>query len=553
MRKVSLLGGAVGVLFLGACSDLLDVNNNNNPDVARAYATIDGVEGVIGGLGSGLYNGNGQRSNEGVNTQSKILSGESMTSVNNFGGAPRSAIPRSAIINTLGNDIETGNRVQFQSFSVLTRTAANAIAAVDRLIVANGPAAMGSVGRTQRARAFGYFILGQALGNLAAAYDSAAIVTPDVPSDVVPGLSSYADVNAAAVRMMDSAFAAATLGAADAANFTLPDTWLSSNAGVWTNANFIRLIRSMRARIRVGAARSGAEITTQMWNDQIADGNAGITADFTQNVGGTTGWTGGYHTIQSYVASTWAWAPMYYYGMADTSGAYLTWLNTARDARAQFLVVTPDTRWPSGATRAAQQADAPTNTQLPAGRYMRNRPTGEDPPATGWGQSMYDHRRWGFIRENSNQGTLVEMDVDESRLMAAEGYIRTGQFALAAPLINQSRTAKGLPAVGVTDNTTPVAGGTGCVPRVPVVSGGVYTTPCGNLEEAMKYEMRMETAWTGYMAWFRAHRRWNDMIEGTPLEWPVPYQEMQARSQAFYDGTLVAGTGTYQFGNGTNR
>jgi hypothetical protein len=63
----------------------------------------------------------------------------------------------------------------------------------------------------------------------------------------------------------------------------------------------------------------------------------------------------------------------------------------------------------------------------------------------------------------------------------------------------------------------------------------------------------MESAWTGYMEWFRHHRRWGDMIEGTPLEWPVPYQEMQARRLPFYDGTLVAPTGTYRFGTGADR
>jgi hypothetical protein len=136
--------------------------------------------------------------------------------------------------------------------------------------------------------------------------------------------------------------------------------------------------------------------------------------------------------------------------------------------------------------------------------------------------------------------------------LAAEGYIRTNQFALAAPLINQSRAANGLPAVGIVDGTSPVAGGASCVPQVP--SAPSFTTvSCGNMLEAMKYEMRMETAWTGYMAWFRHHRRWGDMIDGTPLQWPVPYQEMQARSQAFYDGALVAGSGTYQFGTGANK
>ena len=544
MRKFSLLGGAVGVLALGACGDLLDVQNYNNPDVARAYATVDGVEGVIAGLASGLYNGNGQRGNEGVNTQSKVFSGESMTSVNNFGGAPRAAIPRTPISNSLGNDIQVGNRAQFQNFSVLTRTAANALAAVERLATPRG-VGLGTPARTNRARAFGYFVLGQALGNLAAAYDSAAIVTPDVPSDVVPELSGYLDVNAAAVRMLDSALASAQAGMDE-----LPSTWLSG--GGWSQANFIRLIRSMRARVATGAARSNAEAGSSIdWAKVITDGTNGITADFVQNVGGSTGWTGGYHTAQSYVQSTWAWAPMYYYGMADTSGAYSAWLGTDRDARVQFLVQTPDQRWPQGATRALQQAEAPASsgTLLPAGRYIRNRPTGEDPPATGWGMSMYDHRRWGYIRENSGEGPLVEMDADEPRLLAAEGYIRTGQFALAAPLIDESRAAHGLVPIGITNGTDPVAGGTGCVPQVPNSTDG-GSAVCGTMYEAMKYELRMETAWTGFMQWFRHHRRWNDMIKDTPLEWPVPYQEMQARQKPFYDGTLVAPVGTYRFGDG---
>lgn len=544
MRKVSLLGGAVGVLVLSACGDLLEVQNFNNPDVARAYATVDGVEGVIAGLGSGLYNSN-QRGSEGVNTQSKILSGESMTSVNNFGGAPRSAIPRSPISNSLGNDINVGNLAQFQSHSVLSRTASNALAAVERLAAPPG-VGLGTPGRTNRARAFGYFILGQVLGNLAAAYDSAAIVTPATPSSEIPDLSAYAAVNAAAVQMLDSAEAAALRGMDE-----LPSTWLSATG--YNQANFVRLIRSIRTRVRTGAARTPAEAATIDWAKVYDDGIAGLTADFTNEVGGTTGWTGGYHSGQSYVASTWAWAPMYYYGMADTSGAYSAWLATPRSTRAQFLVQTPDTRWPSGATRAAQQAEAPqaTGTRLPVGRYMRNRPTGEDPPAEGWGQSMYDHRRWGYIRENSGQGTYIEMDVHEGRLLAAEAAIRLNRFTDAAPLINQSRAAAGLPAVGVTNGTSPVAGGTACVPQVP--TGPNFTSAtCGNMWEAMKYELRMESAWTGFMQWFRHHRRWGDMIEGTPLEWPVPYQEMQARRKAFYDGTLVAPTGTYRFGSGAN-
>jgi hypothetical protein len=182
---------------------------------------------------------------------------------------------------------------------------------------------------------------------------------------------------------------------------------------------------------------------------------------------------------------------------------------------------------------------------------MRNRPAGEDVPITGWGQSWYDHRRWGNIRVASNSGALVEMDKTESDMLAAEGYIRANNFAAAAALIDISRTANGLPALTgvVLDGTSPVPGGTGCVPQAPQAPN-FTSAACGNMWEAMKYEKRMETAFTGFMQWFNDNRGWGDMIVDTALEWPVPYQEMQARVHPFYDGYLQAPAGTYQFGVG---
>ena len=68
---------------------------------------------------------------------------------------------------------------------------------------------------------------------------------------------------------------------------------------------------------------------------------------------------------------------------------------------------------------------------------------------------------------------------------------------------------------------------------------------CGTLLEAMKYEKRMETAFTGYMIWYTDSRGWGDLPAGTVIEWPVPYQEMQARLQPFYNGTRQSGASTY--------
>jgi len=50
------------------------------------------------------------------------------------------------------------------------------------------------------------------------------------------------------------------------------------------------------------------------------------------------------------------------------------------------------------------------------------------------------------------------------------------------------------------------------------------------------------------MVWFTDSRAWNDLPANTVVEWPVPYQEMQARQQSFYNGTRQqAGATTYGF------
>src|SRR3990172_2778413 len=106
MRKHFLWIGA-SLVALTACGDNLEVQNLNNPDVARAYATPSGVEGVVGGLGVQLNNT--QRASESINTQAKIFAGEQYATVANFGMASRTIIPRNAISNDLGNDSQIGN------------------------------------------------------------------------------------------------------------------------------------------------------------------------------------------------------------------------------------------------------------------------------------------------------------------------------------------------------------------------------------------------------------------------------------------------------------
>jgi hypothetical protein len=63
----------------------------------------------------------------------------------------------------------------------------------------------------------------------------------------------------------------------------------------------------------------------------------------------------------------------------------------------------------------------------------------------------------------------------------------------------------------------------------------------------MKYEKRLETAFTGYGAWYFDSRRFGDLIAGTPLEWPVPFQETDSRgiTKPYQNQRVATATNTY--------
>ena len=124
--------------------------------------------------------------------------------------------------------------------------------------------------------------------------------------------------------------------------------------------------------------------------------------------------------------------------------------------------------------------------------YISNRPLANDVAGDGWGISFYDYYPLALHQVNSNTGPFPEFMKAENDLLAAEGYIRTGNIAEAAAKIDLTRVAiGGLPALSgvVTSATQAVPGGANCVPQVPTGTG---TVACGNILEAMKYEKRIE-------------------------------------------------------------
>lgn len=543
MSKLRFLATGVLAFAFVACKDTLLVQDQTDPDRTRALSRPSDVEAFIGSTYAQVNDGTLGGSNDDLQSQLLVMGMENTSSLANFAMGPRGSIPRTSIDNTRNS---TGNAGNYRDYVVLHRAARMSvmgIGAMKKLVTLGTPA------QDARDRAFARFVQGVAEGNLALDYDSASVVNEnDDPQAVVP-LSSYSDVMAAALVELDSAI---TIARGNPTAFPLPSTWINGNA--LDTTGFFRLIRSYKARFRASVARTPADRAAADWASIIADANAGITADFSISMNPSAGWDVIW-PAQAFATGSANWHQMsqFWLGMADSSGGYDAWLATTPSLRAPFLVVTADKRFPQGSARAAQTGDTlrsgfRTFTGLP---YWRNRPPGEDQPGQPLQISMYDFYRTRSFFLAARIGNYPIMTRAEIRLLAAEGYIRTGNVAAAAARIDSSRTAKGvLPSVALyTDTVTAVPGGVSCVPRVPDPAATFKASKCGNLWDALKWEYRMETAYTGYGMWYFAGRGWGDLPEGTALYWPVPYQEMDARREVFYPAGGIGGTGSAGHGN----
>jgi hypothetical protein len=535
----------VGLLGTGACD--LVVSNPNQPETARVLASATDVESLIGTYykrwHEGLY-----RNTTNVALMGFVQSFEDFSSLSNNCMGQRVTIPRPANDNSIGNGCAAEQQKVYSYMNEVNRVASSVLTTL------NKPGfTLGSSNQDNRAKAFAQFLRGISLGYAALVYDSSA-VTDETTDAQDPGtLKGYADVAIAAEDALQKAIDNANAAGTGANGFPLPASWISSTT-TFDKVEFIKLARSYRARIRANVARTPTERAAVDWALVIADAQNGITANHDNITNSVSGPFNGV-VDQVYSYGTWHQMSPFIIGMADTSGAFAAWIGkslAARGADGPFTMATPDLRWPQGSTRAAQQADfalAQCNGAAQVcKRYFVNRPTANDPPSSPtWGLSNYDHARWWSWRTagdggSARNGKLIFMTLAEMNLLEAEGQMRKGNFAAAATLINKTRQANGgLPAITALDATTLVPGGNACVPKVPV-GPSFNTVACGNMMEALKWEKRMETAYTGFIQWFMDGRGWGDLPEGTPTEWAPPYQDLQARGRT--------GTQIYSVGGG---
>jgi hypothetical protein len=554
MTKSFFRWAAVSAALIGAvaCNDTeLAVQNPNSGESDRVLGTPNDAEALLGTYykrwSSGVYG-----STADLQGMAGIQSLMNYSSLANNCLNGRTPFTGAANSNAPGN-VCAGEQSRLYFFNHEVDRVANTF-----LTKLRDGLELGSQARTNRDKAFAEFLRGLAIGYTSLMHDSVSVVIVGQDANDPGTLIGY---KAGA----DSAFAAFQR-AIDLTNavvpgdqgFPLPSTWIPSPMS-WDKANFVRLIRSYRARIRASLARTPAERAAVDWAAVVADAQNGFTADHLITTNTTTGPINSWRT-QYTSFTTWHQMPPFFIGMADVSGSYAAWIAQPVGERGagnvSYTLVTPDLRFPQGATRAAQQADFAltqcNTTGAVCKRYFVNRPAGSDVlSGAGFGWSNYDNVRnynWNLrgeagVARNGPTPFMVKAELD---MLQAEGLYRQGNYAGAAALVNITRVANGLPAITAFDATSPVPGGSQCVPKVPVAPFNVVA--CGNLWDALKYEKRIEGAYMSYAPWYLDGRGWGELPKDTPLFWPVPYQDLQARGVAI-SAIYGSGPGT---GNAAN-
>jgi hypothetical protein len=548
MRRLRSAMLGLAVFAAAGCKDQLVVENVNSPEIERALARPTDVEAFVSGQFRLIHNA--LWTTGGINPQLVVAGMESYSGNANFGMNVRANIPRSGIDNNRGNPTD-----YFATYNALTTAARSAALALSRLDQPSFTFFPPSAAQTQRARAFAYFIMGVSQGYLAMMFDSAPVIERDDDITVPKPLVGPDSAMRASLSFLDSAIAIASLTPSGANGFPIPNTgpsWLQMPAATTISGGatglFARLAHSYKARFRAGVARTPVERAAVDWNAVIASATAGITSNVDINYIAASGWTYGSGTGPAQMATYQSWHQMWQgiVLMADTSGNFLAWLNESANNKSPKLVLTSDNRFPAGTTRAAQNAASGCTTgascTTPAGQYFRNRLAGNDVAVAGLYHSYYDYHRFQSFFTNNSIGTVPLFVRAELDMLMAEGHIRLGNLATATALINASRTARALAPIAtpaaVLDPITTTTGAA-CVPRVPTgPTNPANMTPtavaCGNIMEAMKWEKRMETAFISPGGWFFDGRGWGDLPANTPINYPVPFTDLDSRRQPIY-------------------
>ena len=507
-NKLAVGLGAILLIFAGGCD--LEVPNLNQPETERVVALPADLENLIWGG----YNTYWKMTDDylGLRPIISVASMEHSAYPANFGMVEYSLIPRRAVDNSPAHTFASHfEYTWYRSYRAIV-AASNGLKGLQTAPLP-GEGTLTSAQRTARAEAFSRFVQGVGHGALAMVYDKGVVFDETKSALEEQPLVPYTDLFQAAMGYLDQAITLATNN-----TFTIPTTWTAGHAT--SNTALVRLARQYKAYYRANLPRTPQDAVD--WNSVIADIDAAGPVNMVFRGLPGDPW----HTYGLYYISLAGWSQVHnaLSGMSDQSGEYQKWMARPWLLREPFLYVTPDKRFPQGATVAAQQAAPGTYVMVPA------------TPGGQWARPDRGTWRWSYYRDRRHDAYVAALGGDQPhltlrymKLLKAEALYRTGDLAGAATIINETRVANGglvaTNAAGLNSNG---------VPKGLPTWAGFDANGYGNLLEMLKWEFRMETYHHGFAPNYFNGRRWGDLMAGTFLHLPIPGKELETLQKGAY-------------------
>lgn len=518
LRKMILLGtAALLVVMLSSCEDLV-VQNQNEPDRERALSSPDDIETLIqGSFRTYYYAGESYEPSFAFS----VAADEISSSWGNFGMQDFGSEPR----------IPFNNDPSYGYSGVATVPFSNAYSAIssalDGLAAIEEGAIIGDEAQTQRAKAFGEFVVGVSHAHAAAVHDQGFVVTEVPETNTFDASNPPFEIQASeAVFQAGADFLQRAIETAESApNFTIPSGWVGATE--YTKEEFIGIIKTYRAHYRAGMARTPQERQNLDWQAVLDDINEG----YTEMNGGQNfeiqdtpqeNWFSGFRYYGK--AGGWTRVDLRTMGPADTTGAYQEWLNSDLSNRFPFEIETEDRRI----------AGDQTIEGVDYGKYMYQSGPAPFPQSRGiyhYSNRTYN-RNWGTLTNYLGGNAKLMFTEATMRLLKAEALLQldpTTNKQEVVDLINESRENVGeLPPAQIIHSTGSMSDA-----QNPLIAEGA------TIWSMLKHEKRMESIGTACGIAFYDKRGWGDLVEGTPEDLPIPGEELLILEEALYTSDVV--------------
>ena len=497
--KYTLISSCILSLFgLLACETNLNVQNENEPDIVRAFSNPNDLVNTVGGGLLTWWNGANGNQHPGL----ALAIGANLTTGERAGAGQVdfSVIPRIAYPNSVFyNRQETVDNPWFQNYAALA--AANAgLRALNSGIKLDSPKSETMLTATAQ------LLQGLSLGHLGIWFDKAVIVDENSTEEEIAKsqFEPYGAVVDKAIEKLDAA-----ITTAGSSSFRLPDGFISGYdaSNPLDNVKLAQFANTMAARFLMHRARTPEENLQTDWNRVLSYARKGVKGwDFAPAAQGAEEpglWVDAYkretHRPDRIRTSN------EIVGIADNSGKLVAWLALAPNDRRPIIVQTDDRR-----VTAAGDPTAP-------GLYFAYKSSTHGSLARGW----YRQSRYYPIRYSSHTGftgSSYYCTEDENDLIIAEALLRTnGSKTEAVQIINSTRVTNG---------------------QLPALTGSESTE---ELLNSLMYERLLELGYNAAGLTYGDKRRWElkgpyvrsngsgvyQHYTGTPRNLPVPARELQ--------------------------